>query len=47
MGGETGKDAVLKKMGKIQHGNTEPSTGRTKWLFAICQAALVEIFYLQ
>ncbi len=32
-GGETGKDAVSKKVGNLQHGPAEPSTGRTKWLF--------------
>jgi hypothetical protein len=40
-GGKQERMLCQKKMGNLQHGNTEPSTGRIKWLFAICQAALV------
>ncbi len=38
-GGETGKDAVSKKMGNLQHGPAELSTGRTKWLFTMAALA--------
>ncbi len=46
-GGKQERMLSRKKWQNLQQGNTELSMGRTKWLFAICQAALVEIFHLR